>query len=168
MQPKFKRRRLLVDPSFQFQLLLRVGSHLLLWSVVAFHVHFLFYIFESLTQGGMQQQITGLYVKFISSERPLLGTLILVAPIFFYDLLKFSNRVAGPLYRCRKVMQAMAAGKTVPEFKARKHDLLADFFRDFNLLIKECNARAGAARNGHAHVQDAEKPLAEEPQAVKG
>lgn len=46
-------------------------------------------------------------------------------------------------------MLEMASGKTVPEFKPRKHDLMPEFFEAFNLLIKHSNARVSAAENGH-------------------
>jgi hypothetical protein len=55
---------------------------------------------------------------------------------------KFSHRIAGPLFRCRQVMREMTEGKTVAEFKPRKHDLLDDFVRDFNSLIREWNTRS--------------------------
>jgi hypothetical protein len=45
---------------------------------------------------------------------------------------KFSNRIAGPLYRCRRVMRDMAAGKIVPAFKARENDLMKEVFDVFN------------------------------------
>src|SRR5579871_5693680 len=44
--PKFKRKRLLVDPAFQFRLLLRVLMYSFLWTVVAFHFSFVLYVVE--------------------------------------------------------------------------------------------------------------------------
>jgi hypothetical protein len=69
---------------------------------------------------------------------------VVIAPLVLYDILKFSHRISGPLYRRRQVMRDMAAGKAVPEFRPRKHDLLADVYVDFNALIRSWNARIGS------------------------
>jgi hypothetical protein len=41
-------------------------------------------------------------------------------------------------------MRDMAEGRVVPEFRPRKHDLLAGVFVDFNALIRIWNARIGS------------------------
>jgi hypothetical protein len=46
-------------------------------------------------------------------------------------------------------MQKMAEGKPVPQFKARKHDHMQDFFQAFNTLIAQWNARVSAGANGN-------------------
>jgi hypothetical protein len=154
MESKAKRQRLLVDPSMQLRLLVRMGGYLLLWTVVAFHVSFLFYIFAVFLQGRPHPTFVQLYGQFFSHEKPLLTTVVVIAPLVLYDALKFSHRIAGPLYRCRRVMRDMAAGKAVSEFKTRKNDLLADVFTDFNALIRTWNARLEAG--GKAEAANAE------------
>jgi hypothetical protein len=128
----------------QFRLVLRIGCYLLLWTVFAFHVSFLFYMIGSLMDGGAHRGLTGLYLDYFANEKALLTTVVVIAPLVLYDILKFSNRIAGPLYRCRQVMRDMAAGKVVPEFRVREHDFLDDVFVDFNALIQACNARIGS------------------------
>jgi hypothetical protein len=75
---------------------------------------------------------------------------VAIAPVFLYDLVKFSHRVAGPLHRCQSTMQEMADGQVVAEFVRRKHDLLQEFFGAFNALIRTCNARVNAAGSENA------------------
>src|SRR5947207_11874011 len=84
--------------------------------------------------------------------------MVMILPAFLYDLLKFSHRVAGPLLRCRHLMNEMAAGKTVPEFKPRKYDLMKNFFDAFNALIKKWNAQVNARAN-----EEASRPAANAP-----
>jgi hypothetical protein len=167
MKPRFKRTRLLVDPSFQFGLLRRTAFYLLLWTIVIFHVFFIFHLYEATTEPAPYRGMASVYAEFFSQQKPLLGTLILVTPLLLYDLLKFSNRIAGPLFRCRRVMQEMAAGNAVPEFKPRKHDFMAKFFEDFNALIKEWNVQVTTRRNGSPGARNAEDSRAEE-RAVSG
>jgi hypothetical protein len=85
----------------------------LLWTVFAFPVSFLFYVYGSIVYGRAHRGLAGLYLDFFATEKPLLTTVIVVAPLVLYDILKFSHRIAGPLYGCRRVMRDMAAGKAV-------------------------------------------------------
>jgi hypothetical protein len=149
MQTKYKRSRLWVD-SVQTHLLFRLGFYLLLYIVVVWHLGFVFNVVVSLAANGVRTGIGGLYLEYLAVLKPLLYAFLLTAPLLLYDLLKFSNRIAGPLYRCRRVMDEMAAGKPVTEFHARKGDFMGEFFRSFNGLIHAWNARIATEANGHA------------------
>jgi hypothetical protein len=144
MSQKFKRGRLWVDPAFQFRLLLRLGLYFLLYIFVVVHIGFAFHVMADIASNGVRDGIGGLYLEFLGSQRILLITLVLTAPIIFYSMLKFSHRVAGPLYRCRKVMEEMAEGSTAREFVPRKHDLMRELFEAFNGLIREWNEKVKA------------------------
>jgi hypothetical protein len=149
MIPKFKRRRLWVDRPFQVRLLVRMAFYFIAYIVVVLHVGFAFEVMGYLGTNGSPKGLDELYLEFITRQNTLLITLLLVAPIMLYDLLKFSHRIAGPLFRCRKLMQEMAEGKTVEEFTPRKRDLMREFLMAFNELIREWNSRIAGA-NGHA------------------
>ena len=158
MNPAYKRKRLLVDPAFQFRVMGRMLCYFVLFVVVVVHIAFLFefmLVFASprLPEGG----VGGIYLNYLDQQKRLLAMLLFVSPVLLYDLLKFSNRFAGPLYRCRKVMQQMARGEAVPEFKPRKKDLMADLFEDFNTLIKAWNARLEA--ENQARQEEAAVPV---------
>ncbi len=148
MGTKYRRTRLWVDPAFQFRLLLRMGFYLLLYTVVVGHIAFVFQVMADFATNGARAGLGGLYMEFIGRQMPLVYALVLTMPIILHNLLKFSHRIAGPLYRCRKVLQEMARGKPVPEFTPRKHDLMRELFQAFNALIKEWNARLSAGVNG--------------------
>jgi hypothetical protein len=139
MGQRFSRGRLWVDPAFQFRLLIRLGLYFLLYILVVVHVGFAFQTLEDLAANGARNGVGGLYLEYLLSQRILLITLVVTAPIIGYSMLKFSHRVAGPLFRCRRVMQQMAEGKAVPQFTARKHDLMRELFEAFNGLIREWN-----------------------------
>jgi uncharacterized membrane protein len=142
-----KRGRLWIDPPFQGRLLLRMAASLFVYTFVIWHVGF---FFEVLSQVAVSTSAWGrglgaLYADYFRKQVPLLITFVLITPPLLYSLLKFSHRIAGPLYRCRRMMREMAAGQKVPEFKPRKHDLMGELFAAFNELIRTCNARAAEA-----------------------
>jgi hypothetical protein len=151
MAQKFKRSRMLVDPKLQFRMLLRMATYLVLLVFLVLHVGFFFEVMLLVAgSDGLQGGLAGAYLGYLDQQKTLLGASLLVSPVLLYDLFKFSHRIAGPLYRCRKMIQEMARGQTVPEFKPREHDLMREFFQDFNALIKEWNARVGSPVNGPA------------------
>jgi hypothetical protein len=149
MPTKYKRSRLWVD-AFQTRLLFRMAFYLLVYVVVVWHLGFACDVLASLAANGNRKRFAQLYLEYLAAVKPLLYAFFLTAPLLLYDLLKFSHRIAGPLHRCRQVMDEMAAGKPVTEFKPRKHDFMGDLFRAFNALIGVWNARGAPGTNGHA------------------
>jgi hypothetical protein len=148
MRTKSRRGRLWVDRGFQLRLLLRMGFYFLLCISLVFLMDLVFELMAGFGDTLTARGDAGRRLQFLERQKYLLLAFGLALPIIFYDLLKFSHRVAGPLYRCRKVMQEMAGGKSVSEFKPRKHDLMPELFEAFNHLIKQWNARNGAGANG--------------------
>lgn len=142
MMPQHKRSRIWVDTPFQLGLMVRVSAYLLLYSVVVFHVAFAFDLLSTITAQGLHQRLAEIYRDFILRQRPLLFSLILVAPIVLFDVVRFSHRLAGPLYRCRMVMRDMVDGKSVSQIKLRDKDLLQEMVQIFNALIVLWNARS--------------------------
>src|SRR5919109_2664800 len=126
MPDKAERKKLWVDPPFQSRLLARLGIYLFAFTVLVIHLGFLLELMGRVAQRSDREGIDTMYIDYLDRQRPLLISLVLFSPLLIYDLLKFSHRIAGPLVRCRRVMEEMAQGKAVPEFKPRKRDLLAD------------------------------------------
>jgi hypothetical protein len=162
MKPRFKRTRLWVDPAFQSRLWLRMVCYLFLYAVTVLHIGFCFQVFNELGDNAPRRGIGELYVQFLRQQQPLLIALAVMAPMTLYDLLKFSNRIAGPLFRCRRVMLEMASGKTVPRFEPRKHDFMGELFQAFNTLITAWNARVssgeGTSQPGENDKVGADRP----------
>lgn len=156
MAKKFKRGRLWVDPAFQFRLLARLGLYFLLYIFVVIHIGFMFHFMADIAANGVRDGIGGLYLEYLASQRILLITLVLTAPIIGYSMLRFSHRVAGPLFRCRKVMDEMAEGNAVPQFIPRQHDLMRELFQSFNDLIREWNAKVHSAANEESRANKEE------------
>jgi hypothetical protein len=121
-----------------------MAVYLLFQLVFVWHVAFLFQALAAVVTGGLGAGLGHLYVQTLGQQQHLLVALGVTLPIMLYDLLRFSHRVAGPLYRCAAVMRQMAAGQRVPEFTPRKGDHFREFFETFNALIRTWNARLAA------------------------
>jgi hypothetical protein len=170
MAEKIRRGRLWVNTPFQGRLLLRLLCYFLLYFFIVFHLSFFYQVMRGLVINGTGQATGYSYGEYLWIQVPFLVCFVAVAPVFLYDLVKFSHRVAGPLHRCRNVMQEMADGKPVPEFKPRKDDLMPEFFQTFNALIKRCNAQVSGGESGSLGGQQAAKPGVDvvRPSAVSG
>ena len=158
MGQRFSRCRLWVDPPFQSRLLVRLGLYFLLYILVVVHVGFALQTMADLAATGARNDVGEAYLAYLVNQRILLITLVVTAPIIGYSMLKFSHRVAGPLFRCRKVMEEMAEGMAVPQFTARKHDLMRELIQAFNGLIRKWNDKVRANGNDSDSDPGWEKP----------
>src|SRR5438046_2025257 len=70
--------------------------------------------------GDSQQALTTPVLLFLGSAAVFLGFL------FIYDAVVFTHRIVGPLYRFRKVIQAITAGEELTLIKLRQGDLLLE------------------------------------------
>jgi len=135
-----QRKQLLVDRPLQGRLMARLWFYVFVYALVVLHAHFIMQLGYQAVQNGLQKDLFSLYVDFLRGQSYLFLSAALVAPLLLVDSLKFSNRIAGPLFRCRTMMHELAAGKAVPEFTPRKGDFMPELWQAFNALIRTCNA----------------------------
>jgi hypothetical protein len=161
MHDNHPRTQVWVDPKFQSRILLRVGIYILGCSLIVLHSAFFFELIWQNLGTGPHKSFLGSYCDFFARYAFMLFALALIMPAVLFDTLKFSHRVAGPLFRCRKTMQAMIDGRPVTEFTPRKHDLMEDLLQTFNGLIKEWNRRKCV-------IDEETAPCAEQETAITG
>lgn len=63
-------------------------------------------------------------------------------PFAAYDMLKLSNRIAGPLYRLRGSLAALADGESVSEVQFRPDDFWPEMAEEFNRVADRLNKQA--------------------------
>jgi hypothetical protein len=161
MPQPFNRKRLWTHVPFQARLLLRMACYLLVFVALAWHGAFFSQLAARVGEpSGESARLGGLYLDFLRGQGHFLLAVLVLLPAAFYDLLKFSHRIAGPLYRCQRAMRQMAAGQAVAEFKPRKGDHMPEFFDAFNALVRAWNARLAAERGGTTGCDVAEPAVA--------
>jgi hypothetical protein len=149
MGNKYKRTRLWINAGLQLRMAARMAGYVAVYALVLCHLGFLFHALHEVPLSQHPGSHLGtLYLNYLKQQAPLWFAFCVVLPALFYDLLKYSNRIAGPLHRCGTTMLEMASGKPVPEFRPRKGDELMGFFKAFNALIREWNARLESGRAG--------------------
>lgn len=81
-----------------------------------------------------------LFDAFIYFSPAILASL-LILPLFLFDTLKESNRIAGPIYRLQDEMIKLANGETVGELRFRDGDHWEELATSFNSLVKSVNCK---------------------------
>ncbi|HED65671.1 MAG TPA: hypothetical protein ENJ09_08970 [Planctomycetes bacterium] len=145
-QPKYKRRIKLIEPSLQLRL---VGVFLLL----------------SLGSLLVQLTLIGLDLRVVASELPagnslghllpgilkraLLFSIGMWAPITLGVGILVTHRIAGPAYRFKRHLEAVARGENPGECRIRKGD-------EFQELCRILNEALAAQASGAHHAENAE------------
>jgi hypothetical protein len=124
-----RRHRFLVDRSVQFALLRRFGLYGLYCLLTAI---LLVFFGQTLVGGELRphQQL----LSAVANSAPLVFALLAIFPFVAYDLLKLTNRFAGPLHRIRATLDALARGETIQPVCFREGDYWSDLGPKLNVL----------------------------------
>ncbi len=97
------------------------------------------------------------------TERPsvVIASLLLL-PIVLIDTLVLTNRFAGPIYRLRSSMRALAAGERVDPVRFRDHDFWQEIAQEFNTLsayVEQLKKQAASASASQTAATEAKHDL---------
>ncbi len=68
---------------------------------------------------------------------------LLLLPIVVVDIIRMSNRFAGPLHRLRREMSRLANGEHAEPIYFRENDYWADFADDYNKILAQLQGEQG-------------------------
>ena len=140
---KSKRSKFFVDREFQGAIAKRIALH---WGLLI-----------CLYAIGMAMlHLTGHFGKpfeeqFQSYLNNYGGTLLFLAsltPVFVYDSIKLTNRLAGPLHRLRRGLKALARGQEGEQVTFRPNDFWRDMAEDYNRVRDRLLAAEKTLSNG--------------------
>jgi hypothetical protein len=149
---KEKRRRIWID-RFQTLLFLRIALYFILYQLAVWS---LFAIGSSLSEvaGRMAGQSIGTYTFLFASL-----VILLLGGLFICDAIILTHRIVGPIYRFRKMVQAVTAGGEVDRMGLRKGDFLHELKDEFNEMLVALEQRG-------AIVIKSREPARQKDQAV--
>lgn len=130
------RRMRLVLNVFQLRLLTRLLFYGVVYQVTLWN--FLF-VWESFHHG--EGNWLAQYREFSVRHYPMLFCMLGLAPFLALDMLRFSHRTAGPIYRLRQTFRAITQGPSVRPIKLRDGDYLTDVVDDFNGMVRSLQQR---------------------------
>ena len=145
-EPKrFKRSKFFVNAKIQGRMLARFASYWVLYHVVLFHAMFLYRYLEYrqvLVGGGEPVRFGELYRSFAGDNVSLIACAVALTPIIFWDMVKLTHRIAGPLVRFERALRSLAEGETVPRISLRRGDLPVDLRDALNNYLETLARRA--------------------------
>jgi len=136
-------------------------------------------LFSSLIFAGITYLVSKrtLSVSFIHAKAKVLSTsdflfpilvqtviVVTVAISFFTVILAlfFSHKIAGPLYRLKKELEAIGKGILVEDFHFRKKDQLQDLALSLSSMVKRLREKIGDLKSAWGQLKDSLKELAKE------
>jgi hypothetical protein len=138
-----KRKQVYVGWSIQGRLLLRLAIFWVLYHFVLWHAMFLATgLVAAIDHGSLLEA----YRDFAAQNALTLLCMIAAAPVFLWDILKFSHHVAGPLVRFQTTLRQMARGERVDRISLRPNDMTMELLDAFNEFIEVRNQELDAQR----------------------
>ncbi|MGQ9576536.1 MAG: hypothetical protein ACUVUC_14585 [Thermoguttaceae bacterium] len=129
-QERFVRKRLLVDPQVQGALIVRV---VLYWIVCLVTLTLMLLCWRTVT-GPARPFWTHLDDMWFHFGPAVIASFLLL-PLVVVDVLRVSNRFAGPLMRLRRSIRALARGERVLPISFREGDFWHEVAEEFNALV---------------------------------
>lgn len=124
------RKKLFVDPQVQGQLVWRVCLY---WLTCLITVTFMVVCYRIIT--GPARPFAWHFQELRVYLGPALVASLIILPLVVVDVIRVSNRFAGPLVRLRRSLRALAKGEPVEPIRFRQGDFWQDFADEFNALL---------------------------------
>ncbi len=153
-EKKALRKKLYVNRQVQGALILRSVLHwyfymcAILLTVVVFTV----------IRDPSQLAIKLVFKSFIYFSPAIIASVVLL-PFFIYDILKASNKVAGPIHRLRHEMKKVTSGENIKALRFCDGDHWADLAEEFNLMAAELMTERKSRLAAEASLKQAGEPI---------
>ena len=136
------RKKYIIDKNMQFRLTVRFFFLTLLFSLfLGFEAYITIW---PVVSGAIPEHMVGHVLSRICFR-----FLVFVLPVFLVIAafsVVFSHRIAGPVYRLERVLDALIQGEEVEHMHVRRHDELQGLVKKINMLIDmmQASKRAGS------------------------
>ena len=145
MSKKSMRSKHFVDPKVQGLLLRRATRYWFLSLSLVASLTILGWIFITPGIGPLVSSPAQL-TAMLSGFGVAVGVAVLLLPVALFDLIRVSNRFAGPMVRLHRAMREAARGEKVAPVRFRD----GDFWQEFADAFNDLNARLERLETGEA------------------
>jgi hypothetical protein len=173
-----QRQQHFVSRTIQGSLLKQVATDWLVHFLLLWHGLFVLSLFGIPAALATSEAPTPLwirYLEFCQGHIHLALCGVLFFPLFVWNALRLSHRIAGPLERFRVALDALRRGESVKPLTLRRDDLLVDYQRAFNRYLnhleEEERLRGGLPKSARAEADSLGEletnPLIRELESIK-
>lgn len=139
-----RRRKKYINPSFQNQFIFQF-TFLMVLGCLAFGLSIYLYSQQTFTTAFLNSKLRVMNTADFLFPALILVTLVVTTVVSFVSglrLLLFSHRIAGPLYRLEKSVEAIGGGNLSLQIRLRSGDELQEFARSMDGMVRDLRARA--------------------------
>lgn len=136
---KNSRKSKYVNSMLQGNLMLRMVMY---WAIYNFALIFamvgqnLMRVIPDVLDGSRTYSFSQFMTEFTDSQGPMLMAISVLCPVLIWDMMRYSHRIAGPLYRFRKALTDHIEGEPLQKIKLRDGDMLFDFQDTWNEFVQ--------------------------------
>lgn len=153
------RKKMFVSAAIQGRFITRMAAYWVLYHIALWHGMFVYRYLQYRSQvlsGEPPVPFSELYGQFVIDYYPMAVCAALILPVFMFDFVQFSHRIAGPLVRFRNTLHQLIDGQVVEKVQLRKGDLLTEFQDTFNDFLAFYNRTKPAAEVEHLTPEQAQ------------
>jgi hypothetical protein len=175
VSPPSQRQQHYVSRTIQGSLLKQFATDWLVHFLLFWHGLFVLQLFGIPASAASSGSLWERYFAFCQSHVHLALCGIVFFPVFFWNALRLSHRIAGPLERFRIALDQLRRGESVKPLTLRRDDLLVDYQRAFNRYLshldEEARSRGGLPKSTRAEAdalgEPESNPLIRELESIK-
>jgi len=148
---KHKRKKVYVSKEIQGRVVTKLAVYWATYHLALWHAMFLFHYFLYRGHLSVDPQMVTVpfpiqYFQFLTRHYSMLLCAAAVFPLIFWDMMKVTHRIAGPLIRFTNTLEQLKKGEKVRKIKLREGDHLIEFQDAFNSYLES----AGLLQPGEA------------------
>ncbi|WP_182865082.1 hypothetical protein [Stieleria mannarensis] len=128
-----QRNRFLIDPKVQWSIIRRMSMH---WSLTILAL-LAIGIGVQLIYAPGNQSFNQAIARSFGAQAPLLCIMVMLYPVYVWDIVKLTHRFAGPMLRLRGILNELADGGRAMKLKFRPNDFWQETATDFNRFYEE-------------------------------
>lgn len=138
---KHKRKQVYVSREIQGRIVSKLAVYWATYHLALWHAMFLFHYFLYRGQLLANPEMAPVpfpvqYFQFLTQHYTMLVCAAAVFPLIFWDMMKVTHRVAGPLVRFTNTLEQLKRGEKVSRIQLRAGDYLTDFQDAFNSYLE--------------------------------
>jgi len=159
-----KRRIYFIEKSFQARFILKFCALVAIAGLLTIGILYLFALHSttvSIVNSRVVVRTTADFILPILIQTVVIVTLVLCLATIAVTLF-VSHKIAGPLYRFKKAMQALAEGNFSSDFRIRHLDQLQDLAEAFNAMIVKIRTDLKSLKDNFRSLKEKLDNLSEE------
>ncbi len=152
---KYKRRIYFIEKQFQARFILKFCAIVVAGGVLTAGILY-FFAMRSTTVSIVDSRIvvrtTADFLLPVLLQTVIVVTVLLSIAVMAMTLL-VSHKIAGPMYRFKKIAEVLAGGDFSSEFKIRNLDQLQPLADEFNVMIRQTKQRLNALKDSFSSLK---------------